>query len=342
MGISQPCLFKEGQGVCLFVCFFFYGDDCRLSLWFHLCWTLISWPYLSQIIKSHFCRAPHLTHPAPHPHFSYLTSSLGSAHSVQLSWKYHLQGVLLLQWILKVVAVIFLGFRWNNEWRAEALGTPFEVVRERREAAPFQQGPLSVLARPRVSRAPDLLTDPETTIWTPWPFPAASVEAGVIPAPGPGHPPGDAEPVCCRSTACCWSWQLLPTHRHFPSQAESGLKGGQGGGCARDTKTLPFLSGKCLQDIRDCGLWDYLPSKIFWEGLSVTMKWDLRLRLFSIWLVLGRNSPAPGMGVEVFAEPAEIGPPFHSFLGRGLYLASEYSPNRVWWLLGLIYWVFQI
>lgn len=70
---------------------------------------------------------------------------------------------------------------------AGAVGFTLEVRQDSGEAAPFPHGPLPVPRRPPSSRGLDLLTQPETTTWTHWLFPAAaSVEAAVIPARWPG------------------------------------------------------------------------------------------------------------------------------------------------------------
>ena len=72
---------------------------------------------------------------------------------------------------------------------AGAVGVTLEVRQDAGEAAPFPLGPLPVPRRPPSSWGLDLLTQPETTAWTHWPFPAAASRAR--------SPPGgeDAEPA---------------------------------------------------------------------------------------------------------------------------------------------------
>lgn len=144
-----------------------------------LVWKIISWPvsYVSQVIKSHFCSISHLT---PCLTCTSVFSSLEYPTELRvISW------VVLSQWILKV-------FSWGSD-------KTMSGVRELGHHAwshAGQKGGSSVSTRASFSPcmascfpSPSLLTDPETTIWTPWPFPTASVEADVIPAPQPGHPP---------------------------------------------------------------------------------------------------------------------------------------------------------
>lgn len=188
-------------------------------------------------------------------------------------------------------------------------------MQDRREVAPFKQGPLSVLAWPHVSLSPSLLTDPETTVWTPWPFPHC----------------------------LCRGWCYFCTRARAPSPGTwSQCAVGFQAGVEVGSSSPPTGTFHCRQSlglrlgwtvvVQEPSFWVasvhrtswivsyeyYLLTKIYF-ALSVAMKRDLRPQLFSTWLVLVLNSWAPGKWRVVFGEPEEIWPWFHRcFLGKEL------------------------
>ena len=221
---------------------------------------------------------------------------------------------------------------------AGAVGVTLEVRQDAGEAAPFPHGPLPVPRRPPSSRGLDLLTQPETTTWTHWLFPAAaSVEAVVIPARGPGTLLGarmrsqrEARPVLGLA-APLRPQALPPASRAGPRVGAEATVPNPSFSEANVSRILWIVSYEIVLTTKtdfscqwqwgessDCNYFQPLVSDLESRTAGRLMGW----RPWGAWRNL--TSFPQGMGG-----------------GRALSCGSESSSILQWWLLGLIYWAFN-
>lgn len=155
-------------------------------VWFSSRLSCIGCPvsHLPQIIKSHVWGASYLTQPL-HAHVSF-RGFPGTAGTVRASCRRPPRGI--------VGAVASQDSGRGPRKGARGVQGPWAScsrVRGEGRQLPFNKGLFQPSHSLVVPKAQTRENDPETTIRTRWPFPAASVEAHVIPAPRPGHPPGE-------------------------------------------------------------------------------------------------------------------------------------------------------
>lgn len=216
----------------------------------------------------------------------------------------------------------WLWFFWGSGKKtgsAGAVGVTLEVRQDAGEAAPFPHGPLPVPRRPLSSRGLDLLTQPETTTWTYWLFPAAaSVEAAVIPARGPGTLLG-ARMRSQREARPVLGLAALLRPQAPPLASRAGARVG-----AEATVPDPSSQRQMSQ-----GYYGLFPMRLSWLVRLILAVSGNEVRaqtaiIFNLWGQTWRAELLAGWWDGGLGVPGRIWPPFlRGWVGEGLLVAVQ-------------------